>query len=97
MPIHALNDAEISAEMQKAALWRREGKEIVRVFQFSGFLEAIRFVNALAEEAERANHHPDILIQYSKVTLRLTTHDCDGLSERDFALAGVADGLASRC
>ena len=73
MPIHALNDAEISA------------------------LEAIRFVNALAEEAERANHHPDILIQYSKVTLRLTTHDCDGLSERDFALAGVADGLASRC
>ena len=52
---------------------------------------------AIAEAAEKADHHPDILIQYSKVTLRLSTHDCNGLSSRDFALARVADELASRC
>lgn len=97
MAIRALNEAEISAEMQKAALWKREGKEIVRVFQFRNFLESIRYVNALAEAAEKADHHPDILIQYSKVTVRLSTHDCDGLSVRDFALAEAADTLASRC
>lgn len=97
MAIRALNEAEIAAEMQKAPLWKREGKEIVRLFQFSGFGEAIRFVNAIAEAADKADHHPDILVQYSKVTLRLSTHDCNGLSSRDFALAKVADELSSRC
>jgi len=97
MAIRALNEAEIAAEMKKAELWRREGKEIVRVFAFGGFPESIRFVNAVAEAAEKADHHPDILIQYSKVTLRLSTHDCGGLSNRDFALAKTADELASRC
>lgn len=97
MAIRALGEAEIAAELKNAPLWRREGKEIVRVFQFSAFLDSIRFVNAVAEAAEKADHHPDILIQYSKVTLRLSTHDCDGLSPRDFALAKHADELASRC
>jgi len=97
MAIHALNESEIAAEMKNAPLWKRENKEIVRLFQFSGFKESVRFVNAIAEAADRADHHPDILIQYSKVTLRLSTHDCDGLSQRDFALAKVADELASRC
>jgi 4a-hydroxytetrahydrobiopterin dehydratase len=95
--IRALNESEIAAELKNAPLWKREGKEIVRVFQFSGFQESIRYVNAIAEAAEKADHHPDILIQYAKVTLRLSTHDCDGLSKRDFALAKVADELASRC
>ena len=52
MPIHALNEAEIAAEMEKTSFWRREGREIVRVFQFNGFMEAVRFVNAMAEAAE---------------------------------------------
>lgn len=94
--IRALNEQEIAAEMKKTPLWKREGKEIIRLFQFNAFMESIRFVNAVAEAAERADHHPDILIQYSKVTLRLSTHDCDGLSSRDFALATEADRLAGR-
>jgi 4a-hydroxytetrahydrobiopterin dehydratase len=97
MAIRALNETEIAAELKKAPLWRREGTEIVRLFQFGNFLESIRYVNAVAEAAEKADHHPDILIQYSKVTLRLSTHDCNGLSARDFALAKTADELASRC
>lgn len=97
MAIRALDEAEIAAEMKKAPLWRREGQEIVRVFQFGAFMDSIRFVHAVAEAAEKADHHPDILIQYSKVTLRLSTHDCGGLSGRDFALAKTVDELASRC
>jgi len=96
MAIRALNESEIAAELKKTPLWKREGKEIVRLFQLPGFKESIAFVNAVAKEADRADHHPDILIQYSKVTLRLSTHDCDGLSTRDFALAAVADELAAR-
>ncbi|HEY8280029.1 MAG TPA: 4a-hydroxytetrahydrobiopterin dehydratase [Bdellovibrionota bacterium] len=97
MAIRALNEAEISAEMEKAPLWRREGKEIVRVFQFGTFADSIRFVTAVAEQADKADHHPDILIQYSKVTLRLSTHDCNGLSARDFSLAYTVDELFSKC
>ncbi|MGZ3683717.1 MAG: 4a-hydroxytetrahydrobiopterin dehydratase, partial [Bdellovibrionota bacterium] len=84
-------------ELLKAPLWKRDGKEIVRLFTFGTFAESIRFVNAVAEAAEKADHHPDILIQFSKVTLRLSTHDCNGLSNRDFKLAKEADELASRC
>jgi 4a-hydroxytetrahydrobiopterin dehydratase len=97
MALRALNEPEITAELQKAASWKRDGQEIVRQFVFSGFKDSILFVNAIAEAADKADHHPDILIQYSKVTLRLSTHDCKGLSARDFALAKVADELASRC
>ena len=93
MAIHGLSEAEIGAELKKAALWRREGNEIVRNFRFGGFGEAMRFVNAVAEQAEKADHHPDILIQYSQVTLRLSTHDANGLSERDFAFARAVDGF----
>lgn len=93
MAIRALNESEIAQELKNAPLWKREGKEIVRVFQFKTFLESIGFVTAVAVAAEKADHHPDMLIQYSKVTMRLSTHDCDGLSQRDFALAKVSDGL----
>jgi 4a-hydroxytetrahydrobiopterin dehydratase len=97
MAIQALNEAEISVELGKAPLWKRVGGEITRLFQFGGFAEAIRFVNAIAAEADKQDHHPDILIQYSKVTLRMSTHDCNGLSQRDFKLAKTADELFSRC
>lgn len=68
---------------------------LVRTFTFSDFLAAIRFVNAVAEVAEAADHHPDIDIRYNKVTLALTTHDSGGLTEKDFALAAQADTIAA--
>ena len=93
MGIQALSEKEIHAELANLRNWRLEGKEIVRKFEFKAFLGSIAFVNKVAEAAEKADHHPDILIQYNKVTLRLSTHDCDGLSRRDFALARQADDL----
>jgi 4a-hydroxytetrahydrobiopterin dehydratase len=97
MAIRALSEQEIAAHLEEASLWRRQGQEIQRTFVHAGFKEAIRFVNQIAEYADRADHHPDILVQYNKVTLTLSTHDANGLTEKDFAEAKHADELFSRC
>jgi len=96
MAIKALSSQEIESELASAPLWQLEGKEIVRTFSLPSFEEAIRFVNLVAVHAEKVDHHPDILVQYSKITLRLSTHDANGLSSRDFAFAKAADDLISR-
>jgi 4a-hydroxytetrahydrobiopterin dehydratase len=54
----------------------------------------MRFVNHVADEAEKANHHPDIDIRWNQVTLTLSTHSEGGLTNKDLALADIADGLA---
>ena len=74
--------------------WRLEGNEIKKQFTFPGFLDAVAFVDRLAPEAETADHHPDILINYKRVTLTYSTHSEGGLTEKDFAGAATADRLA---
>jgi 4a-hydroxytetrahydrobiopterin dehydratase len=75
--------------------WRREGEAIVREYKLADFAAAIAFINRVAEVAERANHHPDILLHgWNKVRLELSTHSEGGLTEADFALAAEIDGLA---
>lgn len=91
-----LTELEISKGLQKAEHWKKEGEEILRVFQFPSFMDSISFVNQVAAHAETVDHHPDILVQYNKVTLRLSTHDAKGISYKDFDFAAVADGLAER-
>jgi len=76
--------------------WKQHGEVIARTFQFKDFPAAIRFVNTIAEAAEKAWHHPDIDIRWNKVTLALTTHDAGGLTEKDFALAKEFDALSLR-
>jgi 4a-hydroxytetrahydrobiopterin dehydratase len=83
-----LPDAEITGRLARLPGWERRGGEIRRVFSFADFEEAMVFVNRVAELAEAMNHHPDIDIRYSKVTLTLSTHDAGGLTARDFDLAG---------
>jgi 4a-hydroxytetrahydrobiopterin dehydratase len=88
-----LNDAEIDSRLTRLE-WEREGDEIVREWRFEDFAGAIAFVNRVAEEAEEANHHPDILVHgWNKVKLALTNHSAGGLTETDFAMAGRFDGL----
>lgn len=82
-----LDADELKAALKRLPEWERVGKTIVRVVEFEDFSEAVDFVNDLAEIAEEAEHHPDILIQYAKVTLTLTTHDAGGLTEADIELA----------
>lgn len=88
-----LTESEISECLKKAVQWKKEGEEILRLFQFPSFMDSISFVNQVAAHAESVDHHPDILVQYNKVTLRLSTHDVKGISHKDFDFAAVADGL----
>jgi len=86
-----LDEAALAAELARTPGWQRQGQEIRREFRWATFGEAMAFANRVAELAERHDHHPDILVNYSRVTLTLTSHDAGGLTDRDFRLAGQID------
>ncbi len=67
--------------------WRMEGGRLRRTFQFRDFVQAMGFVNRMAEVAEQEGHHPDFTVHYSRVEVELWTHAADGLTENDFILA----------
>jgi 4a-hydroxytetrahydrobiopterin dehydratase len=69
----------------------KDAKKISKEFKFVDFIGAINFVNLVADIAEEEGHHPDIHIDYNKVTLELSTHAIGGLSENDFILAAKID------
>jgi 4a-hydroxytetrahydrobiopterin dehydratase len=76
--------------------WTREGDAIVREWKLSDFAAAMGFVNAVAELAEYANHHPDILVHgRNRVRLTLSTHPEGGLTQNDLDLARGIDGLSA--
>lgn len=89
-----LSEHEIAQRLKRAGGWTLDGDAIRKQFTFENFVEAIAFVNRIAPEAEQADHHPDILINYKRVTLTYSTHDAGGLTEKDFAGAAMADRLA---
>jgi len=89
-----LSEGEI-AERLRGSAWRREGKEIVREWKLADFAAAIAFVDRVAEVAEAANHHPDILVHgWNNVRLAMTNHSAGGLTATDFEVAARIDGLA---
>ena len=71
-----------------------EGKKLRRVFEFKGFLKTMSFVNAVAWEANRLMHHPDMEVSFNKCVINITTHDeGNTLTEKDFSLAKNIQGL----
>ena len=74
--------------------WTREGDALVLVVRRRNFVEAMAFVNQVAEKAEQAGHHPDIGIAWNEVTLRLTTHDAGGITDADLQMARQLEELA---
>jgi 4a-hydroxytetrahydrobiopterin dehydratase len=91
-----LTAAEIEARTRELTSWAVDGAAIRRQFTFDSFPDAIAFVCRLAFDAETADHHPDILINYKRVTLTYSTHSEGGLTQKDFDGARVADTLAER-
>jgi 4a-hydroxytetrahydrobiopterin dehydratase len=88
-----LSDSEIDERLAGGA-WRREGDSIVRDVELQGFKAAMALANAVADAANKADHHPDILIHdYKHVRLTLSTHSAGGITENDVALAATIDGL----
>ena len=71
--------------------WGLEGDKIVKHYEFKDFVEAMQFVNRMADAAEEQGHHPDFCVHYNKVDVTIWTHAIGGLSENDFILAAVID------
>jgi 4a-hydroxytetrahydrobiopterin dehydratase len=86
-----MEPAKIILALATVPQWARNGETISRAFAFKDFPAAMKFVNAVAELAEQAQHHPDVDIRWNKVTLAFTTHDAGGLTEKDFELARQLD------
>lgn len=83
-----LDSNTIQARLAALAGWRFENNAISKTYAAGGFYAAIGFVVQIALFAEAVDHHPDLLIQYNKVTVTLSTHSAGGVTEKDFDLAG---------
>ena len=81
--------------MQELSGWTLLDRQIQRKFTFGDFAESVSFVVRVGVVAEAADHHPDILINYKRVTLTFSTHSDGGLTEKDFAGAEAATKIAS--
>lgn len=89
-----LSDDEVRAGLDELEGWELAGGEITRELRFDTFRDAVAFVVRLSYEAETANHHPDIGIQYNKVRLALSTHSEGGITQKDLDLARAIGPLA---
>lgn len=95
MALHAYNDEEIQQALATVKDWKvNSNGELEKQFRFGNFVQAMAFLNKVATVAEEMQHHPDMWINYNRVTLMLITHDVKGVSENDFKLAQRADELA---
>ncbi len=83
-----LTAADIDQALAVLPGWTRHGDAVVRQFTFVSFRDAIAFVTRLAFEAEAADHHPDLAINYRRVTVTWSTHDAGGVTRKD--LDGIA-------
>lgn len=92
--MQCLSENDISQALAGLPGWSLEGGELVRTWSFKDFVQAITFVNRVADVAETAGHHPDIDIRYSRVRLALVTHDAGGITANDTSMARKINGLA---
>ncbi len=88
-----LDSTAITQRVAALAGWRVEGAELMKSYRFKNFVEAVDFVNAIARIAESQNHHPDLVVRWGEVTVRVTTHSAGGLTAKDFELASAIDQI----
>ena len=88
-----LDADEVERRLSQLDGWSVDGKAIVKEFSCGDFAGSVEFVNRLTPVAEEMNHHPDLEISWSTVTVTISTHSEGGLTGADFELAGRIDGL----
>ena len=86
-------DSEVRSRLLSMPEWQFREEALERQLRFGSFVAAFGFMASVALVAERMNHHPEWSNVYDTVTIRLTTHDAGGVSERDFALAAEISRL----
>jgi 4a-hydroxytetrahydrobiopterin dehydratase len=91
-----LTRQDIDARLRDHSGWAFDGDALVKTLPFPSFADAIAFVTRLAFEAEAADHHPDLHVNYKKVTVRWSTHSDGGVTEKDFAGVKQTDAVARR-
>ena len=89
-----LTEPEIYEQAAQLSDWKLTENSLVRQFTFADFTHAFQFMEKVAVLAERANHHPDWSNVYNKVNITLTTHEYQGISQRDFDLANAIDRIS---
>lgn len=95
MTTQQAKEALNALQAQSRVDWRMDETSLHTQWKFKDFAQAMAFMNAVAEVAERMNHHPEWTNVYNRVNVRLTTHDAGGLTQLDFDLAQAMDRLAS--
>lgn len=88
-----LDKDDLKTALKKCPEWEIEKNAIIRVVEFEEFMDAIDFVNGVADVVEEAQHHPEIIVRHTRVTLRLTTNDAGGVTDSDIELAQRIDHL----
>jgi 4a-hydroxytetrahydrobiopterin dehydratase len=91
-----LTPKQIKASFNTLTNWSKRSTTISRTYHFDGFLNSIAFVNRIAMDAQKINHHPEIDIKVDQVTFTLTTQGEGGITEKDFALARQCDEVFLR-
>ncbi|MGQ0647030.1 MAG: 4a-hydroxytetrahydrobiopterin dehydratase [Gemmatimonadaceae bacterium] len=88
-----LSDIEIQRELGALPGWTRKGNALTKVFTFQTFPAGIEWLRRVADLAELRDHHPDLDIRYTKITVSLSTHSAGGITSKDFELARGIEGL----
>jgi 4a-hydroxytetrahydrobiopterin dehydratase len=90
-----LSETQVQQQLSKLHDWALEGRAIRKQFTFNDFPAAVAFVNRLVPDAQAVDHHPDIIINYKRVTLIYSTHSEGGLTQKDFDGAAMAERKAA--
>lgn len=88
-----LSENQIQTHLDALPGWRRDGEAITKEWSFRDFKQAMEFINKVADLAEAHNHHPELFNVYNRVTLRFTTHDAGGLTEKDIKIAHAIEEI----
>ena len=96
MEKEALTQAEIDKRLKELPDWKQENKALVRVQTFPEYKDALEFVYQVGLAAEAGNHHPDIVMNFKRVTVRYWTHTARGITALDFKLAGIVETLVKK-
>jgi 4a-hydroxytetrahydrobiopterin dehydratase len=88
-----LSDDKIQARLESVPEWSLVDGHLRREFETGSFVDGVSLIIRVCTVAEEMNHHPNVHLTYPKVTLELWTHDVDGITDSDFALAEKIDGI----
>ena len=88
-----LEESKVNELLKEIPAWTLKDGRLYKKFKFKNFIEAIKFVNSVADIAEQEGHHPDFCVHYNRVDVELWTHAINGLSENDFIVAAKIDKI----